>query len=367
MISINYIATFLLVVFSGYFINTVSVSPIYIFFILGVFGITIYCIKKRRIPYTDVQVFALIFVMYIFVSQTLFMQNKNHAKINVLFSLIYLIITILGLSSLNRDDVIEIGKYFIWISIPLLVIEAVYRISHPIVYNNNEIEAGRAYYKYKYNSIMFEDSNYVGVFIICLFFLCVYLEHNYNQRLKIPKYILLLLAIATFSKAAIATMIIFFVVFDLEISRLLKGVIIITAAAFGLSDFISQILKDGSLYGKLNIIYSTTKYLSTAPIYRVLFGVGFGNTKNVITLGAHNMIATYVVESGVIGLLMLLILWGMLLRGSHGKMIIVMAPIFMDAMSLIGHAIPFVYCAFAIIYVLETGFYKDYYIENSIN
>lgn len=110
MVSINYIATFLLVAFSGYFVNIVSVSPIYIFFILGVFGITIYCIKERRIPYTGVQVFALIFVMYIFVSQTLLMQNENHAKINVIFSLIYLIITILGLSSLDKDDVIKIGK-----------------------------------------------------------------------------------------------------------------------------------------------------------------------------------------------------------------------------------------------------------------
>ena len=359
MISINYIATFLLVVFSGYFLDVISLSPIYLSFVVGIYGIILYCIWRKKFLFNYVQYFAFIFIVYIFISQILFMQNKDHATINVMFSLIYLIVSFIGLSSLTREKILKIAKYFIYVSLPILIFEAVYRILNPIIYIGNETTPGLSYYKYKYNSVMFEDSNYVGVFIMCLFFLCVYLEHNDKIKLKIPKIILAILTVATFSKAAIATLLIFFILFDLRLSKFMKIIIIALGALGGLSIFIKQVLLDGSLAGKIGIVSSAIQYLKGAPPYRVLFGVGFGNSKTVLSIGAHNMIVAYIIESGVVGLCMLLILWILILKYSKGKVAVLMFPLFMVAMSLIGHAIPFVYCSYAIVCVLEAHDYSQ--------
>lgn len=350
--SMIYIADILLFCFSGYFINILPISPVYISYVLSVFILIEYCLTKRKIHINLITAIAIVLMIYIGVTQLVIMTNTNHSVINVLFSLSFIVFGMIGLETIEREKVINLAIKFINLSIPLLVFEAAYRWMNPIVEENN-ILTGRTYYQYKYNSIMFDDSNYVSIFLLSMFFLSTYLSKYCNASLKKQKLILFVLTLATLSKAAAASLLIFFVLFDLNISRMKKILIIILAAIYGLSEYINLILWDGSLMGKLNIFISMIEYLKRASIVRILFGVGFGQTSKVIYLGGHNLFVTYIVESGVVGTILLVVLWIEFLRFTKYKVGIVMAPIFLAAMSLIGHAIPFVYCTFVIIYMLE--------------
>ena len=72
---------------------------------------------------------------------------------------------------------------------------------------------GMFFYPYKFSSFMYPDSNYVAMFIITIFFFLYYLELYENKTYKIRKLILFLLLIGTISRAAIISMIIFYLLF----------------------------------------------------------------------------------------------------------------------------------------------------------
>jgi hypothetical protein len=110
--------------------------------------------------------------------------------------------------------------------------------------------------------------------------------------------------------------------------------------------------KDPSFLTKFLIIEKTFDFYRNADLRHILFGVGFGNTVNYFNMGAHNFIVTYLVESGICGLLLLCILWIGILRKTRFEAAIVMVPFLINSMSLAGHAISYLYAIFGIIYIL---------------
>ena len=235
------------------------------------------------------------------------------------------------------------------------MIECVYRVTHPIIMGPGNLQAGLGYYKYKYNSIMFTDSNFVGIFLLALYFLCVYLSSHHSCKFTVQKILLAIMIVGTFSKAAIASLFLFAIIFQIKIKRKYKFAALIAAIGIVGPVYLAQVLRDGSLVGKLTIFTNTFNYLRETSIDRLLFGVGFGNPAKFFngTFAGHNLLVTYLVEAGIVGTGLLLLLWIIILKESDFKAAVVMGPVFLDAMSLIGHAIPFVYCAFAIIIALQ--------------
>lgn len=354
-ISLLYISIYIAIVFSGYFVNVLPLQPVYIPFVLGTVGAMVAFWKQRIVVVDKATACSIFFIIYIVISQILLMANLEHALFNVLTSLVYYCLALIGLRYLSYDNVLSISISFINVSLILLIIEGVYRITHPILTEADRLSGVHGYYQYKYNSIMFTDSNFVGIFLLSLFFLCSYLTKYHNCKLKIQKVILAILVLGTVSKAAIASFLLFFIIFELNLKVWKKIVFLGVSAAVFLPAYLIQIVTDGSLGGKFAIFTNTLEYLKNVSVWRLLFGVGFGKTREVFTgtLAGHNLLITYIVEAGVIGVLLLLILWWITLKESKWKAAIVMAPVFLDGMSLIGHAIPFVYCAYAIIIVLN--------------
>ncbi|MGY4806851.1 hypothetical protein ACVNRM_14825 [Bacillus paranthracis] len=127
----------------------------------------------------------------------------------------------------------------------------------------------------------------------------------------------------------------------------------ITAIIAGSAFIFGYMNSDISFLSKIEIVDRAFEFLSDTTMSNVLLGIGFGNSFEYLRIGAHNFIITYLLESGLIGFILLFVLWWKILRKTKFKAGIVMLPFLFAGMSLAGHAITYLYCIFAIIYILE--------------
>ena len=104
---------------------------------------------------------------------------------------------------------------------------------------------------------------------------------------------------------------------------------------------------------KYMIITRSRDFWYASPLVTKLFGIGFANTYSKIGIGGHNIIVTYLMESGLIGVAFLLILWWMIVLKTRFKALLIILPFGFNAMSLAGHGTPYLYCALGLLYVIH--------------
>lgn len=352
----------LIVPFSGFYITKLPLSPIYIFFILSSFLVSLLFLYRATIIRSNIISIALIFLLYIIITHTLRGDSlSSSAIVNVVLSLLFFIFTYNVINKVPTIHILKAGNKLVYFSLPLLIYEAHYRISNPIFYFD-PTEVGKEdmlFYVYKMNSIMYMDSNFVGIFIVAIFFFKFYLMSSLMH--KRTDYLILLaliiLCLLTLSRASILSIIIFSTIYPVR-SLLYKK----RKTVFILSVFVSIFLYgalskfqflDESFSTKFEIIEHAIKFVEHQPVSTVLFGAGLGNAVSAIGMGAHNFIVTYLIETGIIGLLVLSFLWGTILIKSKFKCGIVMFPFLLNGLSVAGHAIPYLYVIYAVILVVE--------------
>jgi hypothetical protein len=298
----------------------------------------------------------LIYIVYLAITQYITGGQLN-TTINVIMSVSYFIFSLMLLINLAYDKILNISKSLIMVSLPLLIYEAYYRITHPIFFTANGFDyredENLFFYPYKFNSIMFADSNFVGVMLVVLFFFAYYLEKYHNQNFKLEKSIIFLLIIATISRAAIiATVLFYFIFMFWDYKYKIIKYIFTSLSVIGFFFMLIYLANDESFQTKFKIIDLTIQFIETSSIQQLLLGVGYGNTKDIFGIGAHNFIVTHIVESGLIGFVMLLSIW-LSIYFQTKKNLIIMLPFLLTGMSLAGHAIPYLYVMFAIVIQFE--------------
>lgn len=349
---IYYTMASLLVIFCGFFLNIISISPIYISFSIVVLLNIILFFRKPVFKIDEISLYVIAFIIYLIITQIIVLNNDNHAMYNVLFSLIYCVVSMRCLSKVSGQQLIDISVKFINFNIIILTIEAIYRWLHPQSLAVNASE-DIAYYKYKYSSIMYLDSNFVGIYAVAVFFLGTYLVTCKGVKLKKQQLFLALIIIATLSKASIIALVIFGYVYQLRISKSLKKLILIFIIALAGYELVTLFMNIGTMARKIYAVEETWKYLRETNLFSLLFGVGFGNTGLYIRNGGHNIILVYIVESGIIGLSLLLFLFVIFYKRTNSKFGIVLFPFLFVAISMVGHATQYLYVIAAIIYYLE--------------
>jgi O-antigen ligase len=246
------------------------------------------------------------------------------------------------------------------VSLPLLIFEAVYRFLNPI---NQEryIDAGREdimFYIYKFNSVMYIDSNFVALYILSLLFFSFYIN-RYAPRTVSFFYvcILVFLLFSSISRAAIFSFLIF--LFMLPFSSLIyKWRYYVMLFLPALLLFLFQIVFessgfDDSLRSKFMILSLTVEYIKDIDPMTLLLGVGVGKAADVLGIGSHNIITTYLVELGLVGTSMISALWILIMIKSRYKAGIIMFPFLVCGLSLTTFAIPYLYAMFGIVYHIE--------------
>lgn len=354
---INYLAAYIFIVTSGFFITKLPLSPIYFTMLLSAYLLGLRFLSKNTIHISWMMLIPVVYVIYVLISQVI-LSGDLHTVINVLMSLVYFILSLMLIYCLSKGQLIHISIRMIQLSLPLLIFEAYYRLANPIYILDNgfdyRTEEDQFFYPFKLNSIMYQDSNFVGIFILSLFFFACYLTNKFKKKLGVEKLLLVSLLLLTISRAAIISFIIFLCInyiwskksVFLKITFLIVSIIISAAGLIKIST-------DESFQTKFQLLNLFLDFFKESNIATLLFGVGFGNTKYLFGMGAHNFIITHVVESGLIGFSILLSLWLSIIIKSKKKSLIIMLPFLLVGMSLAGHAIPYLYAIFAIIITLE--------------
>lgn len=114
---------------------------------------------------------------------------------------------------------------------------------------------------------------------------------------------------------------------------------------------LTRFANDISFMSKFRIISYALDYISSASIGNILFGLGIGNAVDAIGIGAHNLLVTYFIESGLIGLMLFLILVTIIIYYLRLGACVVVMPFIIASMSLGTTAIPYFF-TFAFLCVL---------------
>lgn len=351
------IALFLLVSFCGYYLTGLDViSPVYFIFALAI-AISLVTFFTSATGFDQILLLPGLMLCYVLVTQP-FLNPDPSSFIGIVFSILFFFATIFLLKkSRDRKELIFYGESFIRFSTLLLIVEAAWRMTHPqrvIDLNKGDVTDQVPWiYQYKFGSIMFGDSNFVGLFIIVILFFAIYLTTETGKSYRLLKWILVSLLFVTFSRSAwIAAILAWLIIkYVKKVSvRAVVGVILISIAIF---ISLKLVASDMSFLSKFEILRGFSWYLSQASLTQLLFGIGFGNTFDLLHIGAHNVLITFAMESGVIGCGIFIFLVYSLWRVTKGKGKYVIVPYIVASLSAFSHANPYFFVAIALIYFFE--------------
>lgn len=290
-----------------------SFSPIYLIYLSFIFIYLFILIKHNYIIFTNDMY--ILFILLIYMLLTQFSNIQYGEFINLFVSICgYLVIRSMKYN-FGITKFVGVFRYSLWISIGLLLIDSIYRLSHPgapteEAFNVMSNSEDRFFYLYKFNSIMFLDSNSTGLIIIILFFTILSIERilkEMNGNFKLAKFFLFFLLLGTLSRAAYMAFLIGLLSATIIRQKFSKKIIIstigilISIPVFILTfDYFSS---DASFDTKFDIFFLTYSKFQHLSIYEMLFGVGFGHASETIGIYTHLLVLTYLLEMGVFGLL----------------------------------------------------------------
>lgn len=348
------ISAYLLVVFSSFYLTgVVSISPIYFTFVFGIFLLLVaICfypyVKIYKKDYFSAPVLFL-FTLYILLQSICLGINLKY-PIFIVISVLYYPICSLALKQVSFKTLSFIAKSFLIFNILLLTVESVHRIINPTMFNwTNE---SNFFYMFKFNSIMFADSNDVGFLILCILCFGMYLKRH--QVFRISWFVLIylfVLLLLSFSRAAILSCLISFFFFFIysRFNRILKIIFWITSL-FLASSVVAILIQDGSFLTKLEILNNSINYLAGVSFDAFLFGVGYARSEFVLNgIYGHNFIILYLIEFGLVGLILFIFILLSIFNNTKTNFKYILVPYIIAGMSYAPYMIPYFFAIAAMI------------------
>jgi hypothetical protein len=291
-------------------------SPIYFVYIIVLPISYLFLLPNGRTISMNLDVI-LIFLLLIYVLLFHFIHLNNGTAINLIVSLLGYIYFRLVKFKISLKQYSTILSAMVVFNLVLISLDSIYRILNPTHPNVDKIDlyAGsqdKWFYLYKFNSLMFSDSNGTALVLVVLLFTVLSLPKNYFTFSKVKMYyIIVFLILMTFSRAAYLVTIFGFLSYRLgSFSRVTKLMLrsflifsIITATSF----FYSILSTDDSFSVRLDIIRLLIDLQSKADFTSILIGVGPGQGEDTLGIYTHIFYLTYILELGIVGLTLILI------------------------------------------------------------
>lgn len=361
--SLKYIISFLLVVFSNIYLAGVSsFSPYYFFLVFSVFLFGIYLNYNSKIIVSNSFVITLFFLLYTLLSSG-FISSILNSRIWIISQITFLL-CIMILVQLTELQLYRLSRKFIRLSILILIVECIYRFLHPnlsmqskLIESNGE-GSMHLFYVFKTNSLMFLDSNFVGLLIICVFFYCYYLFYYKKLNYFFEMLCLFILNILTLSRASILTMIL--VLLGIKLYQLSNNKPIVRLflyffifmCVFSIPFILFLIGNlDVSFLERLTVITDSFEVFSD-NIFLFLLGDGCNSAVKYVGRGAHVFIFTMIYGGGAISLLLFLFQCICFYFDTNKRAILIILPFFICGLSL-GDLMSFFYVPIALIYSIE--------------
>lgn len=242
-------------------------------------------------------------------------------------------------NNLSRQQLLSVCKLGCYFFLFLLVIETILRFTYPTL-NVTQLDSDAAkkvendaasiyegtlsvfdyFYSFKYSSVMFFDSNYVGLMGLLIIFCIKFIKNNQqsNRQLNIAEIIAIGIVIFSLSRAAMISAAIFYgTYYFVNIKHLSTKVslfiTLVTSALLVVFTFDFHFLNDGSLETKLKIMESLYSKFDSVTFTQFIFGAGPVVGGYVFSYKdggyAHALIPLVVGEMGAVGMVMVLALY----------------------------------------------------------
>jgi hypothetical protein len=112
---------------------------------------------------------------------------------------------------------------------------------------------------------------------------------------------------------------------------------------------------DGSLASKFLVLQRMIGMYSDADTLQRIVGIGVGNTEGMIGIAAHTLVATFVLELGVVGSVLICMYVWLVCRRSPKTFYLLVVPIIVNGFSLILPSMPFFYITLGALSVVKTS------------
>ncbi len=256
----------------------------------------------------------------------------------------------------DRDRIVR--RVINWV-LAFLVIECVSRfIISPHMGATAQTDISDSFYHYKF-SLFFVDSNFVGIAILCL----ISIMFAYREAIGRRKWALVyLLLFATLSRASIAAAICQLIVYKLWRWRVWTCFGLLAAQTLIICklylDFTTQGAAsiraiDGSFSSKFLILARMTASYAQADTAQRFFGVGVGDSINIIEIFAHNIVATFALEMGIAGSLLFFIYIWIFSRRCPTSFYLLILPMVINGFSLVSTSMPYFFVALGLLAALR--------------
>ncbi len=394
-ISIPYLCAFLLIVFCNFWLfKVLPIQPLYIFFFLSLLGLP-FILMKKKMSLSKTQIVSLICFFY-FLITSLFVHCKSDFGVASHSTLVFLFyfLSIFYLKLLNKDQVLSIVNWLCSFSFIYILFETYWRFSHPIIGNratgsdinvSGEVET---FYAFKFNSIMFLDSNFTALVLLSMTFLTFYM-YKYVKNNKFYKFMTIGFAILLFlalSRAALAAMIITYVLLfsvyflkkHLQILFKIKKMSIklfcfilpAIVSIFIITYCFSWFLSDLSFLTKIKIFQDLWDYMQSVNFIDLLLGKGSNLDMLISYFGrsTHAFIPSYIVWDGLLGIALVFYLWFLIIKDTKYKALMFFIPTFISGIALTNALLQIPYVALAIMtyfekYLLKMNKRKGFYVK----
>ncbi|WP_244081346.1 hypothetical protein [Aeromonas caviae] len=357
----------LMIISSTLYLSQIMLSPIYFLSLTALFLFLFVC-DGIQIKIYDF-IFLCSFFSYFVITQA------TTASFNIIGNLYcFLIINtivMLTYKAVDRDYINRTILIFFGVSLLIFFADTFWRFANPDydqIRNLDRLyELGLGYQVYKSNSIMYIDSNNVGVHALCLFMLSVVV--NGIKGLNVFRLSFFIIILLTLSRAAVVSAVVGYIFYIVDTSKYrfyfrtsmwlsiipISYVIIVTLTHYS----------DESLASKFYLLQSAYNFLSGEydyPAYSILTGVGFGNAINVIGMGSHSIYVSLLVEAGIVGFVIYFLHLAFFYKKAKATKYIIL-PFLITSFSLGAVVSPWFFCSLWLVVALN----EDEISERKIN
>lgn len=309
-INVTFCIVFLYAISIAFYLAKVSeFSPLYLCYIALLIPSAYVCIKSKLLNFTFDIKCALAILTYICTFH--FTSIETGEFINLFLGLVGYIFIRMVSYKISNEQLIYIFKWMLRVSIILLVLDSIYRITNPTHPNkeviNTLMEGNSWFYLYKFNSLMFADSNTTALIVVILLFGILSLHNLDIKKFKEEIIFLILILLSCFSRSAVISVLITYCFYFYKTS--LRKILYIFSASFialvFMINFVIEYFLDGSFQSKFLIIDLLLNKLTDLSFYEILFGIGIGNSEEFLGIFPHIFLFTWFLETGVLGVILI--------------------------------------------------------------
>ena len=348
---------FFLIFCSFFSINKLPLNPVYILssFILILVFFTMNYKKTSK--------FNFLFIIYFIFSTIsfflgLYFFNQYSSSVVYLSTILYIYCIVLGGATVEIGGKLSVGQrvfVYNWIYNVLIFYMFLDLIIRLLLSGSSG-----SFYDFKWG-IFYFDSNFSGLIILLFLMFSIFLKKNQTYDVgKIRFLILFFLLISTFSRAAIFTFIVCYILLRYFKKLILPFVVLLSIILICFLGFMVKLYMkgesfiniDGSFNSKFYLISIAIDNYPTLPVLNKIFGIGMGNFLFYSDgIFAHNMLVTLIYEFGWFGILgfLLFLCYSYKLIGKD--MLFIVMPFTIAGFSLFSAYMPFFFILLACIYI----------------